>query len=334
MNKQMRLLIVTTMSLVLSLGLVGCSPTKKEEKKDFKVGVVLGEGGANDQSFNQSSLEGLNKAKKELGIDGKYLESNQDADYIPNIETFIDEKSDLVIGVGYTTAAAMLESAKNYPNVNFVVIDHNYKEEDKEIPKNMACVTFDEREVSYLVGVIAAKMSETGKVGFIGGMKDPNITRFEDGFVKGVKSVGSDINLLSQYANSYDDASLGKSIANQMYSKDVDVIFSAAGNVGTGAIESAKEKDKFAIGVDMDQNSLAPKNVITSAMKRVDIGVFDIIEKAKKGEFEGGKAIVYGLKEGGVGIAPSTNKNVPEDIVKYTEEQAKQIIDGKIKIGK
>ena len=117
-----------------------------------------------------------------------------------------------------------------------------------------------------------------------------------------------------------------------MYSKDVDIIFSAAGNVGSGAIEAAKEKNKYAIGVDMDQNNLAPNNVITSAMKRVDIGVFDIIEKAQKGEFQGGQATVYGLKEGGVGIAPSTKKNVPQDIVKYAEEQSNQIKEGKIKV--
>ncbi|MGL5641241.1 MAG: BMP family lipoprotein [Paraclostridium sp.] len=322
---------------LLVIGAVGCSSVTDKEKESveneedkFSVGIVLGEGGANDQSFNQSSIEGLNKAKKELGIDGMYLESNQDSDYAPNIETFIDEEVDLIIGVGYTTAESILNAAKLYQDRHFVMIDHNYEEEGQEIPKNLICMTFDEREAAYLVGLIGAKMSETDKVGFIGGMKIPNITRFEEGFIKGVKAVNPDAECISQYANSFDDASLGKSIANQMYSNGVDVIFSAAGGVGTGAIESAKENNKYAIGVDMDQNSLAPDNVITSAMKRVDIGVFDIISKIKGGNFEGGKVVMYGLKEKAVGIAPSTSKNVPKDILDYVDDQTQKIITGNI----
>lgn len=334
MNKKIKLVIATGLSLIMTLGMVGCSTTKEDNPDsddEFKVGVVLGEGGANDQSFNQSSVEGFNRAKKELGVTGNYLESNQDSDYKPNIDTFIDQDADLIIGVGYTTAASMLEAANTYKDRNFVIVDHNYEEEGKEIPENMACITFDEREVSYLMGLIASKMTKTDKVGFIGGMKDPNITRFEEGFKKGVEAGKEGVVLSSQYANSYDDASLGKSIANQMYSKGVDIIFSAAGNVGTGAIESAKEKDKYAIGVDMDQNGLAPDNVISSAMKRVDIGVYDIIEKSQKDEFEGGKVTVYGLKEGGVGIAPTTDKNVSKEILDFVEQEKEKIINGEIK---
>ncbi len=336
MNKKMKSILATGLSLIMTLGLVGCSSSRNddiqdaENKEKYEIGIVLGEGGANDQSFNQSSLEGFDKAKEELGVAGSYLESNQQADYKPNIENFVDKEVDLIIGVGYTTAASMLEAAELHKDMKFVMIDHNYEEEGKEIPDNMACVTFDEREVSYLVGLIASRMTESCKVGFIGGMKDPNITRFEEGFELGVKAGKEGVTLSSQYANSYDDASLGKSIANQMYLKGVDVIFSAAGNVGTGAIEAAKEQDKLAIGVDMDQNSLAPDNVISSAMKRVDIGVYDIIEKASKGEFEGGQVTVYGLKEGGVGIAPTTSKNVPKDVLDFVEAESQKIINGEV----
>lgn len=330
-------LVAISLIATMSVALVGCSSSgsgenNKTEEKTYNVGIVLGEGGANDQSFNQSSIEGLEKAKKDLGIDGTYLESTQDADYVPNIDTFIDQESDLIIGVGYTTADAMLEAAKSYPERKFVIIDHNYEEDGVEIPSNMICVTFDEREAAYLVGVIAAKMSETNKVGFIGGMEIPNITRFEEGYMAGIKSVNPDIQYISQYANSFDDAALGKSIANQMYSKGADIIFSAAGGVGTGAIESAKENNKYAIGVDMDQNNLAPDNVITSAMKRVDIGVLDIISKAKDSKFDGGKNIVYGLKDGAVGIAPSSDKNVDKEILDFVKEQTQLIIDGKLNV--
>lgn len=325
----MKKIITIIMVLFLStLSLVGCS-SSSEENNSFKVGVVLGEGGANDQSFNQSSLEGLNKAKKDLNIEGTYLESNQDADYTPNIETFIDQDVDLIIGVGYTTAEAMLEASKIYQDKRFVIIDHNYEEDNIEIPKNMVCAVFDEREAAYLVGIIASNMTKTNKVGFLGGMKIPNITRFEEGFIKGVKEGNENVDLITQYANSFDDASLGKSIANQMYTKGVDIIFSAAGGAGSGAIEVAKEKDKYAIGVDMDQNNLAPNNVITSAMKRVDIGVFDIISKANKGDLPGGNVIVYGLKDDAVGIAPTSDKNVPKEILDIVNDKKKLIIDGK-----
>ncbi|MEG0843172.1 MAG: BMP family ABC transporter substrate-binding protein [Romboutsia sp.] len=338
MKKLMKSLTAITVALTISFAVVGCSSTKEKEEpsketkteKEFSVGIVLGEGGANDQSFNQSSIEGLEKAKKELGIGGTYLEATQDADYVPNIEIFIDKKIDLIIGVGYTTSDAMLEAAKAYPDTKFVMIDHNYKEDSIEIPANMMCVTFDEKEAAYLVGVIAAKMSETDKIGFIGGMKIPNISRFESGFNKGVKAANPNATVVSQYANSFDDASLGKSIAAQMYSNGADVIFSAAGNVGTGAIEVAKEQNKYAIGVDMDQNSMAPDNVITSAMKRVDIGVLDIIKKTMDDKFEGGNVVVYGLKDEAVGIAPSTDKNVPKEILDLVKEEQQKIIDEKI----
>lgn len=337
MKRRSKSLIAVFLVGMITMGVVGCTSSddgKKEqvEENPYNVGIVLGEGGANDQSFNQSSIEGLEKAKAKLGIEGTYLEANQDADYVPNIDTFIDQEVDLIIGVGYTTADAMLDAAKSYPERKFVIIDHNYEEDGVEIPSNMICVTFDEREAAYLVGVIAAKMSETNKVGFIGGMAIPNITRFEEGYIAGVKSVNPNIQCISQYANSFDDAALGKSIANQMYSNGADVIFSAAGGVGTGAIESSKEKDKYAIGVDMDQNNLAPDNVITSAMKRVDKGVLDIIEKANSGDFDGGKAIVYGLKDDAVGIAPSTDKNVKKEILDYVEQQKNLIISGELNI--
>lgn len=331
MNKLKKSLISGIMILITAVGIAGCSSTEDEGtgkgSDEFSVGIVLGEGGANDQAFNQCSIQGLEKAKKELGIKGEYVESNQDADYVPNIETFIDSEVDLIIGVGYTTSDAMLQAAKNYEDRQFVMLDHNYEEDGVEIPKNMICVTFNEKESAYLVGIIAAKMSETNKVGFVGGMKIPNIARFEEGFINGVKSVSPDIECISQYANSFDDASLGKSIANQMYSKGTDVIFSAAGGVGTGVIESAKENNKYAIGVDMDQNNLAPDNVITSAMKRVDIGVFDIIKKIKDGDFKGGSAVVYGLKEEAVGIAPSSDKNIPKEILDFVEEEAQKIMN-------
>ena len=336
--RNLRKYLTVFMITVLSISAVGCS--KEEDKKSnteskdskFSVGVVLGEGGANDQSFNQSALEGLEKAKKELKIKGTYLESNQDSDYVPNIETFIDEDADLIVGVGYTTANSMLNAAKLYPDKKFVIVDHNYEEEGQEIPKNMICMTFDEREAAYLVGLIASKMSESNKIGFIGGMKIPNITRFEEGFIKGVKEGKTDAECISQYANSFDDASLGKSIANQMYGNNTDIILSAAGATGLGAIEAAKEKDKYAIGVDRDQSNLAPKNVLTSALKKVNVGVYDTVKELVEGKLKGGEEKVYGLKQGGVGIVEKKDGLIPQDVLNYVNEMKEKVKNGEIKV--
>jgi basic membrane protein A and related proteins len=331
-----KLLSLGITTILASSLLVGCS-TKTEEtttgsEETLKVAMVTDVGGVNDQSFNQSAWEGLQKAKKELGADVKYLESTQDADYAPNIETLVDEDNDLIIGVGYKMADAILEAAENYPEQNFAIIDHDYTGDGKEIPKNINCILFNEQEASYLVGLIAGKMSQTGNVGFIGGMKSPVIERFQYGYMAGVEAANPETQVSIQYANSFTDAAKGKSIANQMYSQGSDIIFSAAGNVGTGAIEAAKEQNKYAIGVDRDQNDLAPDHVITSAMKRVDTAVYNTVKALKDNNFEGGKASIYGLKEDGVGIAPTTSKNVAPDVLDFVNAEGEKIKSGDIKV--
>ena len=332
-----KLLSIGLSAIVAGSLLVGCTSTKTEEnnagtEEALKIAMVTDVGGVNDQSFNQSAWEGLQKAEKELGVDVKYLESSQDADYAPNIETLVDEDNDLIIGVGFKMADAILEAAENYPDQKFAIIDHDYSAEGKEIPANVNCILFNEQEASYLVGLIAGKMTQTKNVGFIGGMKSPVIERFQYGFMAGVEASNPEAQVSIQYANSFTDAAKGKSIANQMYSQNSDIIFSAAGNVGTGAIEAAKEKKKYAIGVDRDQNDLAPDSVITSAMKRVDTAVYNTVKDLKDDNFGGGKASIYGLKEDGVGIAPTTNKNVAPDVLEFVNKESEKIKSGEIKV--
>ena len=313
--------------------LVGCSNKNdgadNTSKDVYTIGMITDTGGVNDESFNQSTWEGLQKAEEKYGSDKvkvKYLESTKDADYVPNIETFVEEDLDLIIGVGYKTADAIAEAAKNYPEKQFAVVDHAYEEQ----PENVTSLVYEDNTSSYLAGLIAGKMTETNKVAFISGMESVVLNRFQYGYMAGVKAANPDCEVVVRCANSFNDAALGKSIANQMHKDGIDVIFTAAGAVGTGAIEAAKENGKMAIGVDTDQNALAPDNVISSAMKRVDIGVYDIIEKASKGEFEGGQVTVYGLKEGGVGIAPTTSKNVPKDVLDFVEAESQKIINGEV----
>ena len=327
-----KLFAVGLAAVMMSSLLVGCSGNKTDNSEDvYKIGMISDTGGVNDESFNQSTWEGLQQAQEKYGKDKvqvKYVESSQEADYTPNIETFVEEDLDLIIGVGYKIAGAIEEASKNYPDVQFAIIDHAY---DKQ-PENVTSLIYEDNTAAYLAGLIAAKKTETNKVAFIGGMKSATLDKFEYGFRAGVKAANPDCEISVRYANSFSDAALAKSIANQMHKDGIDVIFTAAGAVGTGAIEAAKENGKMAIGVDTDQNALAPDNVITSAVKNVDVSVIDLIGQMIDGNYKGGQVITNTLASGGVGIAKTTDKNVPADILKYVEEQAELVKSGEIKV--
>ncbi len=299
------------------------------EAAPLKVGMVTDVGGVNDQSFNQSAWEGLTRVKKELGIKTSYQESKQDADYPANLETLLDAKNDLIWGIGFKMADAILLAAKQNPKQKYAIIDYSY---GAKTPKNVVGVMFKAEEGAFLSGYIAAKMSKTGTLGFIGGMSVPIIHSFQYGFKAGAKFANKKINILEQHAESFTDAAKGKAIANQMISKGADVIFHAAGAVGDGVIEAVKEKNKMAVGVDRDQNYLAPKNVITSSMKRVDNAVFSVVSDLNKGVFKGGTTVEYGLKDGAVDIAPTTTKMIPSILLEEVAKIKKDIIAGKIKV--
>ncbi|MGL4912945.1 MAG: BMP family lipoprotein [Romboutsia sp.] len=325
---------ILSLGIVLSLTtsmLVGCSSSsdKEEQSSDsLRITMVSDVGGINDQSFNQSAWEGLQKAEKELGVEVNIIESKQASDYAQNVETAIDEDPDLVIGIGFQMDDAIKDAASNYPDQKFAIIDHSYEEQ----PENVNSIMFNAQEASYLVGLIAGKKSETGKVGFIGGTRNPVIESFEYGFLAGVDASKSEASVSRQYADTYSDASKGKAIANQMHNDNIDIIFTAAGDTGSGAIESARENGKMAIGVDRDQNALAPDNVITSAVKRVDMVVYNTIKDLVDGNFKAGEVSIYGLNEDGVGIAATTEKNVDEETLTFVKEQTEKIKNGQIKI--
>lgn len=325
-----KLVSLATVTVLSASLLVGCSPEEEKQEKDDKITVAMitDVAGVNDQSFNQSAWEGLKKAEKDLGVKVKYLESKQDSDYAANIETLSDEGVDLILGVGMKLAPAIEEGAKMYPNQKFALVDETYK----DIPKNVETIQFNAEQSAYLTGIIAGKMTKTNNVGFIGGMQLPVIESFQYGYMAGVKNTNPKSEIQVQYANSFTDQAKGKAIANQMYSKGADIIFTAGGDVGTGAIESAKENNKYAIGVDRDQSSLAPENVLTSAIKRVDVGVYDIVKNLTEGKFNGGKNSVYGLEEGAVGIPQTTSKLVPKDVMDYVNEQITKLEKGEIKV--
>lgn len=296
--------------------------------KTFKIGMVTDVGGVNDGSFNQSSWEGLQKASSELGVEVKYLESETDADYAPNIETFVDDEYDLIICVGYMLADAMKASAEANPDQKYAIIDDA---SCADLP-NVTSLLFEQSQASYLAGVVAGMMTESNKVGIVLGMSNETMNQFGYGYLAGVLDSNPDA-VVSQYnANAFGDTAVGKSAAVSMITDGVDVIFHAAGGTGLGVIEGCQENKTWAIGVDTDQSSLAPEYILTSAMKRVDTACFSIAEACKNGTLTNG-VITYDLSSNGVDIAPTTD-NLTEEVINAVADVKAKIISGEIAVPK
>ena len=324
-----KLFAVGLTAIMMSSLLVGCSSKTESNEDVYKIGMISDTGGVNDESFNQSTWEGLQQAQEKYGKDKvqvKYVESSQEADYTPNIETFVEEDLALIIGVGYKMAGAIEEASKNYPDVQFAIIDHSYEKQ----PENVTSLIYEDNTAAYLAGLVAAKKTETNKVAFIGGIKSATLDKFEYGFRAGVKAANPKCELTVRYLNSFSDSALAKSVANQMHKDGVDVIYTAAGAAGTGAIEAAKENNKMAIGVDVDQSPLAPDNIISSTMKNVNVSIVNLVGEILEDNYQGGQVIVNTLASGGVGLSDTTKDHVSKDILDYVNEQAGKIKSGEI----
>lgn len=296
------------------------------DKSDFKIGLVTDTGGVNDQSFNQSAWEGLQKVEEEYGVTVNYLESSGDADYIPNITSFIDEDYDLIISVGYMLADATREAAEANPDQKFAIIDDSSCSD----LDNVTCLMFKQEQASYLVGYVSGLMTETNNVGFVLGNASETMHLFGYGYLAGVLDANPDAKIQQYNAASFADAAGGKSAATTMVTNGADVIFHAAGGTGVGVIEGCKEAGIYAVGVDSDQSYLAPDTIITSAMKRVDVAVQTVSEEAINGTISGGIE-TYELSNGGVDIAPTTTL-LPDDVVSAVEEIKQKIISGEVTV--
>ena len=316
MIKKLKVLLLST---AVAVGAWGCAKNEdvKTEKETYKISLILDEGGVNDQSFNQSSWEGALRGKDKYGVEVNYIESKSESEYLANIETAIDDEADLIIGVGFKLTDTIEEASKNYPNQKFAIIDGNYE----EIPSNVQSILFNEEEAGYCVGLIASKMTKTNKVGFVGGMEIPSVTGFKIGFEKALKEENPNIKLLTQYANSFTDSAKGKAIAQQMISQGTDIIFTAGGGVNQGVWEACSEANIKSIGVDMPSNQFAPNVIITSALKRVDVGVESVIKDLVDGKFEGGKVKMFDLSNQGVGY--ELTDHLPADVVEFVEGKIK-----------
>ena len=319
MIKKLKVLLLSTM---LTVGIMGCSKNENvsTEKESYKVGLVLSVGGVNDESFNQSAWEGALKAQEEYGVEVSYLESQSDADYTPNIETFIDRDTDLIVGVGFQVSDAIKKATELYPNQDFVMIDSTY-DEGQEIPSNIRPITFNEQQAGYLTGLIAGKMTKTNTISCIGGFDIPSLTPFFVGYEEGAKEVNPNIKVLKQYINSFTDASKGKVVAQQMINEDSDIIFMASGGANMGIIEAIKEADNVkGIGVDMPMSYLS-ENIITSALKNVGEGLKLTIKDYIESNFNGGNEVKYDLTNGGVGY--ELTDHLSKEVIDFVEEKIK-----------
>ena len=312
MFKKIKSLLLVT--LVVGSTVVGCSKSDNVNDK-ARVTLVLSTGGVNDQSFNQSAWEGALKAQDKYNVEVSYIESHQDSEYMQNIETAIDQDSDLVVGVGFKLTDSIKDAAEDYPEQKFAIIDGTYD----NMPNNVTSIMFSEEQAGYAAGLVAANTSETGVVGFIGGIDIPSCSNFLVGFEKAIKEENPNMKVLSQYTNTFTDAAKGRIIAEQMVKDDADILFMASGAGNSGTIEVVRENNIKAIGVDMPNNYIAPEHIITSALKNVGTGLELTIKDLVEGNFKGGQAKVYDLSNGGVGFE-KTNL-LSDDLIEYVEEK-------------
>ena len=285
-----------------SAGAASTSTAAKPAGKKIKVGLVTDIGGLNDRSFNALANKGLEDAKAQLGIDGRVLISKSNADYTPNLSTLAQQKYDLVIAVGFLMAGATEKVAKKFPDVKFAIIDSSAKTM-KSKPKNVEGLLFAEQEAGYLVGYLSglyAKDNNVTTIGSVGGLKIPPVDHYIAGYQAGAKAANPSIKTLNGYSQDFVDQAKCKEIALDQISKGSKVEFQVAGQCGLGVLDAAKEKSLQGIGVDADQAYLGPQ-VFTSALKKVDVAVFNAIKAAQSDQYAGGTDILNTVKSGGIG---------------------------------
>ncbi|MBC7797737.1 MAG: BMP family ABC transporter substrate-binding protein, partial [Pyrinomonadaceae bacterium] len=309
-----------------------------------RVGIVFDIGGKDDRSFNAAAWQGVVRAEKELGVVVRDVEPGTPNNIEPAMRAFAEQKFDLIVGVGFAQSPIMKTVARDYPNVNFAIVDGVILGDDGKPLPNVASLLFREHEGSYLVGMIAASESKTDTIGFLGGMDIPLIKKFKVGYEEGAKSVNPNIRIVDSYVGVTDSAwnnpGKGKELALSQISKGADVIFTAAGNSGLGAFDAVEQfgekngrAERLVIGVDSNQNGLKPGFVLTSMVKRVDNAVFDVVKTVIADEFQGGFS-VFGLDKDGVAFSLDDNNRAlisPEVLLKV-ENARQKIINGEIKV--
>jgi basic membrane protein A len=286
----------------------------------------------NDHGFNQLAYQGLKRAQKELGVTGNVYQSPSSQAYIPNLATAARKGADLVVAVGFDQAAAVAKVAKQFPNTHFAIIDVSNADLAGK-PKNVEGLIFKEQEAGYLAGYLAGlvekKSGQQNAIGSVGGQKQPPVDRYIAGYQAGAKAVDPTVKLLNAYSQDWVDQAKCKQAALDEIGNGADIVFQVAGGCGLGALDAAKEKGVWGIGVDADQSYLGP-HILTSALKRVDVSVYDTVQQVLDNKFKGGSDAVFSLQNNGVGLGKISPK-VPKEFVDKVHQIEKDIAAGKIK---
>lgn len=324
--------------LIVTTALVSVLGTPTVNAADKPAALIIAQGGMGDQSYNDLAFAGFQRALKETGLEGKPVESK---DVVAQAADILRRASDadfgLVVDLEYAHGEPMLEVAKDYPDTTFAILNQVQKGD------NIVSVLFQEQEGSYLAGVLAAQVTTDTSIkginaepiiGVIGGTKSAGIDKFIAGYIEGAKSVNPKIDVKVAYSNNFADPALGQQMAKAMFEEGVDIIYQVAGGTGTGVIQAAKDTGHFAIGVDGDQDGVAPGNVLTSMIKKTDVAVEDVVKNYAKDVKLGGTTVAYGLKEDGVGLSDMkyTKDIIPAAYLAKVEAAKAEIISGKVKV--
>ena len=336
-------------ALVIALALVGagCGSKKKASSgttsttggTKVTAALVSDVGHFNDKSFNQSQLEGLNRAKANLGITALPLQSNSASDYLPNLTKAVRQHADLIISAGFLLAPATAAIAKKFPNTHFAITDYPVEAspfaDKKGTPlfKNVEGLTYAANESGCLVGVLAALMAKKAGgnvIGAVGGIKIPPVDIWIAGYRYCAQKAVPGIKVVTGYSQDFVDTTKCKTVAQNLISQGAKVLFQVAGLCGLGTLKAADDAGIYGIGVDKDQYNDA-KRVLTSGVKRVDTGVYDAIQQVQQGKFKGGSDLLFNLKNGGMSVG-KINPAVPQKYIDEMNMYKQQIINGTLKV--
>ncbi len=316
--------------VAMTVGLVTAVQTAVAGSHSIKPAVVFDMGGKFDKSFNEGVWNGVKKFTEETGIEVMEFEVTNETQREQAMRRMVDKGATIVLGVGFAQADAISKVAADNPDVQFSIIDVGWLD-----APNLRQYVFKEHEGSFLVGVAAAKASQTGKVGFVGGQDIGLISRFACGYVGGVKSILPNAEVYENMTGStpaaWNDPARGAELTRSQIDRGADVVYHAAGGTGVGVIQAAADAGKLAIGVDSNQNGLAPGSVLTSMLKRVDVAAYETFMDAKNNAFTSGVQVL-GIAEGGVDWAlDDNNKSLITADIKSAIEKAKDgILSGDI----
>jgi basic membrane protein A len=341
-NLVKRLLLI--LCLALAAALAGCggdddggggeAATTTGGEERLKVALNTDAGQLNDRGFNQLAFQGLVRAGNELGVETRVIESRSAADYVPNMSTLARQGFDLIIGVGFAQGDAIARVAKTFPDTKFVIVDVD-QSTLPGAPDNVVGMLFREEQVGYLAGYLAGLQllrdaGEEAVVSSVGGFKEPPVDRFIAGYQAGAKDAAAGVEALNGYSQDWDDQAKCKELALNQIQRGSKVVFQVAGGCGLGALDAAREREVWGIGVDADQSFLGP-HILTSALKKVDEGVFRVIQSVQEDTWQGGQNLTFGLAEDGVGLG-TISPRVSQQDRRQVERIAQEIADGNIDI--